>query len=200
MKTVLVAVKMILIIVITVSIGSVLGTIGYLASIKNFPPIIIQPTIAPTITLAPNIDISDWNTYKNEKYGYKIKYPKAYSVKDNTFEITGGDDPSGVPWYFRNDYILNYIEFRNSSLDGKVAFTLETVNTIDLGGIMNIGNENIRANGNKKIKNFDVYLYSIDSGFNNMQVIFHNGKAYRFIHYFSDKNFTEIISTFEFIN
>lgn len=82
MKTVLVAVKMILFIVITVSIGSVLGTIGYLASIKNFPPVIIQPTIAPTITPAPNIDISDWNTYKNEKYGYEVKYPKDWELKD----------------------------------------------------------------------------------------------------------------------
>ncbi len=49
MKTALIAVKMILIIMITVSIGSVLGAIGYVASIKNNPPVAVWPTIVPTI-------------------------------------------------------------------------------------------------------------------------------------------------------
>ncbi len=106
MKTSLVAIKIILIIMVTVSIGSVLGAIGYLTSIKNFPPVAVQPTIVSTITpiLTPtaistptptptvisNIDISDWETYRNEKYGFEIKYPSdilTLSGKDTGISI-----------------------------------------------------------------------------------------------------------------
>lgn len=111
MKTLLVAVKIVLIIMITVSIGSVLGAIGYVASIKNNPPIAVQPTIIPTITpilttiatvtstpipvVTPNIDTSDWKIYKNEKYGFEIKYPpslKPTAEFDAHYHIGSGWD------------------------------------------------------------------------------------------------------------
>lgn len=53
MKTTLAAVKIILIIVITVSIGSVLGAIGYIVSIKNNPPVAIQPSPKTSATPTP---------------------------------------------------------------------------------------------------------------------------------------------------
>lgn len=43
---------------------------------------------------APNS--KDWKTYKNEQYGYKIKYPQNYYVFDNyPNEILFSDKPNG---------------------------------------------------------------------------------------------------------
>ncbi len=40
---------------------------------------ILSPTVTQTSTsipvVTPNTDISDWKIYKNEKYGFEIKYP-----------------------------------------------------------------------------------------------------------------------------
>ncbi len=142
-------------------------------------------------------ETANWLVYENKEYGYRIKYPKIYLVKDKTSEITGGDS-SQLPWYFRNDFILNYIEFRDSNLKEKVAFTLETLNTTERSAVMNIGNESIEGSGIKKLGSLDVYLYSINyDDINNMQVIFYNNKAYRFTHYLSEEDFDKIIATFE---
>ncbi|MBU3924507.1 hypothetical protein KJ854_01055 [Patescibacteria group bacterium] len=38
-------------------------------------------TIIPTPT--PNIDVSDWRTYRNEEFGFEIKYPKEYESNED---------------------------------------------------------------------------------------------------------------------
>jgi len=145
------------------------------------------------------IDTSGWKTYKNEKYGYEVKYPEFYLVEDRTKKVVG-DDLSMFPWYSRTDFLLNFIEFKNPNLKGKIAFTLQILNTTDKNKVKSSGGwEFIKENGIKKRGNLDIYLYSIDSGTNNMQVIFYNGEAYRFLHYLSEKDFNQILSTFKFI-
>ncbi len=144
------------------------------------------------------IDTSDWKTYRNEEYGFEMKYPKFYLVEDKT-KIFTGNNPSMFPWYLRTNFLLNFTAFKDPNLKSEIAFTLEILNTTDKNKIKSSGGwEFIKESGVKKIRDLDVQLYSIDSGNNNMQVIFHNNKSYRFFHYLSEEDFDQIISTFKF--
>ena len=42
-------------------------------------------------TNGEEIDISDWKTYKNEEYGFRINYPKDWEIKENVLPTT--DEP-----------------------------------------------------------------------------------------------------------
>ena len=86
MKSNLTIIKIVLTIAIIVSIGTALGATIYFEMLKNNPPVAVQPTIAPTITPTPisSIDISDWMTYRNEKYGYEVKYPKDWFYENRS--------------------------------------------------------------------------------------------------------------------
>ncbi len=69
--------KMILVVAMIVSLGALFGAIGYLA--KNKPVKIQQPQVSPAAepeTANQIIDeTADWKTYKNEEYGFEVKYP-----------------------------------------------------------------------------------------------------------------------------
>ena len=58
-----------------------------------------------------NIDTSDWKTYRNEKYGFEVKYPNNWSVKET---VSGVEliNPTG-----------HYISVDQESLDSAFNFT-----------------------------------------------------------------------------
>jgi hypothetical protein len=64
-----------------------LGAIVYLAMFKKTLPITVQPVTNPKT----EIDVSDWNIYKNEKFGYEIKYPQTINCEQ---ELGIGIDPA----------------------------------------------------------------------------------------------------------
>ncbi|MFA4827491.1 MAG: hypothetical protein WC596_04580 [Candidatus Shapirobacteria bacterium] len=51
-------------------------------------------------------DVSDWKTYRNEKFGFEIKYPKSLSI----FEASGTIN-SSEPWFAQSGYLLSNISF-----------------------------------------------------------------------------------------
>ncbi len=57
---------------------------------KKVPP--VAPTSTPTITIDPTVN---WKTYRNEDYGFELKYPSDLEVTENTI-LSGIDFESRV--------------------------------------------------------------------------------------------------------
>lgn len=88
-------IKLVLILIILFSFGTLIGIITYSLSLKKSSPIAVQPTIEPTIesavtptlTVAPGINTSDWKTYKSEKFGIEFNYPTELFITERNQEI-----------------------------------------------------------------------------------------------------------------
>ncbi|MFZ2970752.1 MAG: hypothetical protein WA063_06400 [Minisyncoccia bacterium] len=77
--------KMILVVAIIISLGAVLGVIGY--AVKNKAIKIQQPQVSPAAETAKSVEdeTADWKTYKNEEYGFEIKYPINISLGSDLY-------------------------------------------------------------------------------------------------------------------
>lgn len=110
--------KLFLAAVILICFSTVLGTAGYLAG--NRPVKNSQPTFSPAmISVLPTSDITsningsvdNWQTYRNEKYGFEIKYPDDFEGRepetgDILLEAVKKD--SGGYYYFTIKTRANY--------------------------------------------------------------------------------------------
>ncbi len=76
--------KLVLVVAVIVSLGAALGVAGYLA--KNKPVKIQQPQVSPAAKPAKSVEseTADWKTYRNEEYGFEVKYPNQenYTIED----------------------------------------------------------------------------------------------------------------------
>ncbi|MDP3057451.1 MAG: hypothetical protein Q8N37_02950 [bacterium] len=102
----IVSTKVILGIMVLVALGVITY---YFIMLKKNPPIAVKPTpstaivpsISPALTPTPSIDISEWKTYTNEKYGFEIKYPEDTTVAEN-FNMGIIKNPFGVSFLKQN--------------------------------------------------------------------------------------------------
>ena len=82
--------------------------------VQPVPPIITTaPTLTPTISASPTASTSpvstvDWKTYTNSQYGFSVKYPKTWTINNNSTD--GGSQKSliniGGPVAESNDSLL----------------------------------------------------------------------------------------------
>lgn len=96
-------------------------TYWYLNSDETNTSISPSPTLTKTATTTPSANTTtDWKTYTNDAYGYSIKYPSDYSVKEwaDTIKTGAAAEP--------NKNLLSVIGFgKNSKLgDYEVSITV----------------------------------------------------------------------------
>lgn len=181
--------KIILILIILFSFSTVFGVITYLNSTKNSPQIIIHPS--------PNsdIDISDWKTYRNEKYGYEIKYPNDWDINSADLSSIQYLDSKYKDFYespFTNPLSIDTIEENNKNIEGWISGKAE-----DRVGFPYQKLEEITVAETKTFLLSDPITIG-----NNVETVFvlKNNNAYKISAPIgeSDKQFKKILSTFEF--
>jgi len=161
----------------------------YFSSVKNTPPIAVQPTVTPipnpsptptpTVkptpappTVTPAIDISNWKTYRNEEYGYEFKYPSDYHVED-----TKGTDYAK----YKSVRIISPKKYFNEDWQVYVSYDITILSTIfspDVQSLKSI----MSANDWESEKTFLI------NGYNALLLGGFNGKYRDIVFIFTDKD------------
>ncbi len=71
--------KLFLVFAVIISLGAVAGVVGYL--VKNKAVKIQQQQISPATEPEKSVEdeTKDWKTYRNEEYGFELKYPEYWN-------------------------------------------------------------------------------------------------------------------------
>ncbi|MDP3057763.1 MAG: PsbP-related protein [bacterium] len=160
-------------------------------SFKNYPPVTIQSTVEPT----PVVDISDWKTYRNEKYGYEFKYPS--NIFLNSYDEVGNEIE------IANNAITVATQYNNKK--GVIFFVRDVNISLTPDGIKN-------QFGATNKENISIIPAQI-AGVNGYQVVFADNKNIVSDFYFikkgeqvleltvlkNDKIVSKMLSTFKFI-
>jgi hypothetical protein len=97
-------------------------------NLKSHPlitPILSPKPIRPTLAISPPLTPIPWQTYKNDKYGFKFQYPVIWNLHETKNEISlcdihsaacifiyfrkpGTDSDVGQPYTFNNLKALRY--------------------------------------------------------------------------------------------
>lgn len=148
-------------IILVAVIVILLGAVGYFALVKKPPKIAQQTnTPAPIQTQTPKNETADWQTYKNDKYGFSFQYPQSWTVNDQSYSYNGQNYLSatlasplihGVPGAIRDAYF--YITIFN---DGRAWTHKEGINLSlqhsDGGAVpVNVGAQYLKSMAEYKI-------------------------------------------------
>ncbi len=157
------------------------------------PPLPATPT--PKLTQTPTPDLTtNWKTYRNEKYGYQIKYPESLipkQITDNdtylefvTFAKENGERDFLYSIYIRETSLEREVNIFRSQIEGHILVNL-------------IRNENTQINGYPATL-LEYQAQDPQTGPNNTYIIVNNGKYSFVISIVSDKA-DQILSTFKFL-
>ena len=195
------------------------GTMDSLSKLGNqvgeikFPEIEMQQTDALDNLISGQIstETADWKTYKDEEYGFEIKYPSDLiigknnqeesvddyiEIKSNTDSITF--DCSILKWKNENDYTAQKLE--EDTGDTPRANEVITEKVIDsVEGVKVVSDSfSIKINDSKVINSSDIYIIKDGNvySFYCINKITENNKVQNY----NSDIFDQMLSTFKFIN
>jgi hypothetical protein len=91
-----------------------------LASVKIIPRTVSQTGCSLILTSSDKLNMKDWKTFKNDKYGYSFKYPKEWTydkTSDKLIDFKNGPDGEVFSW--RSDE-MTALGFEGWEPDGAV--------------------------------------------------------------------------------
>jgi len=98
------------------------------------------PTLIPVPTELPKVDISEWETYTNNIYGFSIKYPKEVNTREDQddyviFSLLGPTQKEGTEFF---DGISLTFRFGSYTTDDFEAFVNEKISEINSDGLSTV--------------------------------------------------------------
>lgn len=115
------------------------------APVVSNPVVTSQPAPEPTQSDTP-IDTSDWKTYRNEEYGFEVKYPKEFRLDTKPRN---------------NGFIVSFLEFDKNAIDLTGSTQPGYYPQISLYQWNDINDPNLKGGnweGEKLYKNFQEFL------------------------------------------
>jgi hypothetical protein len=194
--------KLILVVVLIVGIGAVFGLMGYILTVPKSGVVINNKVEKEDIKKEEEKiqdEIADWKTYRNEEYGFEVKYPENWQVDENA--IIGSPDAEGISFEKPEKWGFNFYNFgKVGDDDYKNLSILEDSNYDKNKEAINVGGVNTNL---YMVKNpNDVQMgYPVDV------TIRKNGNVYNINGFFNNSEDKEefikllknILSTFKFI-
>ncbi|OGN07260.1 MAG: hypothetical protein A2940_00660 [Candidatus Wildermuthbacteria bacterium RIFCSPLOWO2_01_FULL_48_29] len=166
-------------IAVSISVSSILLLQGVGLGPSSPTPVAEQQMLPPTPSPQPQI-IEGWQTYRNEEYGFEIKYPNSYSLSDN------GSGTDVVPLISSDYAILLFRDVQGLDADQVKSIVINGISALEmpLSGNMDGGIE------------YEVFFKSTKAKGGYLDVLF---SAKRKGYENKLQEFKDILSTFKFI-
>ena len=156
----------------------------------------VYEAMLSTFYFIEELDITNWESYRNEEYGFELKYPKAWIYQERPSSISFAADPSDLPLPGTGLLPLISVSIRESSEDSERTCCLKKM--IKEKIIIN-GKEAIRVTllpgrGDDYLGEVKFVSVEFPIGGTDKFIVFENINDYYV------KEFNQILSTFSFIN
>lgn len=185
-----------------------LGALVYVAFVKKSEPTVKQQSPGQTTTPTLKDETADWQTYRNEKYGFTVKYPQDWFSRDCNSTFVGFSYSQSKLPLCNTDQKPPHIEIfvREKDVIGIEKYIKDTQNYLG-----NSLKTTLTVNGNIPATKITGLVKAHegpgpDGGTQTIQVLFSdNNNIYQVFYYGLDNKdysqfFDQILSTFKFTN